>query len=285
MIARAVIAGAALVGAAALAGAGWAHRARVGDAREAEAAWAVLEATATPAPHRFDPVMVAALPEPARRYFAFAIAPGTPLKTVAVIEMSGQFGLGDARRPNDLPMQARQILAPPHGFVWIARFGSGPMRMAGSDGLVGDRAWTRFWLLGLAPLARAAGGTDLARSARGRLIGEALWAPAALLPQEGVRWAAVDADTARAHLTIAGEAHAFDLTVDADGRPLSLVLQRWSNANPEKVFRSQPFGARFGAVRTFEGFTVPVEIEAGNLFGTPQYFAFFKAQVRTVTWR
>jgi hypothetical protein len=40
-------------------------------------------------PGRFDASRVADLPEPARRYFAFAIAPDTPLWTVTEISMTG----------------------------------------------------------------------------------------------------------------------------------------------------------------------------------------------------
>ena len=91
--------------------------------------------------------MIAGLPEPARRYFRFAIAPGTPLRTVAVIEMTGRFGLGDKADHRFQPMRARQILAPSYSSVWIPRIGSGLMRMSGSDVLVDGAAWTRFWLL------------------------------------------------------------------------------------------------------------------------------------------
>lgn len=71
---------------------------------------------ATPA--KFALHMLEGLPEPARRFFSFAIAPGTPLYTVADIEMTGQFGMGDLHKPNYLPMQARQTLALPTGFIW-----------------------------------------------------------------------------------------------------------------------------------------------------------------------
>lgn len=69
------------------------------------------------APEVFDVSMVADLPEPARRFLTFAIAPGTPLWTVAEIEMRGRFSLGTKAEPNYMTMHARQTLAAPHGFI------------------------------------------------------------------------------------------------------------------------------------------------------------------------
>ncbi len=51
-------------------------------------------------PALFNPAMVESLPEPARRYFSFTIAPNTPLYTVADISMIGQFSLGTKNAPN-----------------------------------------------------------------------------------------------------------------------------------------------------------------------------------------
>lgn len=42
----------------------------------------------------FDPAVVHGLPEPARRFFHFAIKSGTPLRTAAVINMAGELSLG-----------------------------------------------------------------------------------------------------------------------------------------------------------------------------------------------
>ncbi|MEQ9561862.1 MAG: hypothetical protein RLN69_05025, partial [Woeseiaceae bacterium] len=61
---------------------------------------------------RFEPSMIAALPEPARRYFLYTIAVGAPLRTVVEIRMAGELGLGTKDKPNYLPMQAEQLLAP-----------------------------------------------------------------------------------------------------------------------------------------------------------------------------
>jgi hypothetical protein len=187
----------------------------------------------------FSPEQVQDLPNSARRYFLFAIAPGTPIRTAIEIETVGEIGLGTKDAPAYTPMLARQILRPLIGFVWRPRMGAGLMRITGSDGYIGGEGWTRFWLLACLPVARAGGTVDYARSAAARGIAEGLfWAPAAFLPGHGVEWEPINADTARMLADSRGERFTADLTVAEDGRPLSVVFQR----NPERVWRFQPFG-------------------------------------------
>jgi hypothetical protein len=77
-------------------------------------------------------------------------------------------------------------------------------------------------------------------------------------------------------------AQAVDVTVDAEGRPVTAVFQRWSNANPDKVHRLQPFGAHMSDFREVQGYRLPFRIEAGNMFGTDDYFPFFLANVTEI---
>jgi hypothetical protein len=230
----------------------------------------------------FDPAMVAGLPDPARRYFLYAIRPGTPLKIVADLEMTGELSLGSKEQPDYLPMTGRQVLRL-DGFVWRVRAGRPTMWFAGSDGFVDGDGWTRFWLYDAIPLVRAGGGDDFARSAAGRAVAESLfWAPAALLPSPQVQWEAVDADTARAVVTLAGHEHRVEITVGDDGRPRSVSLMRWSRENPEKRWRLQPFGGTIGAITEVDGYRVAAAVDGGNWFGTPDYFPFYKARVTRV---
>ena len=227
-------------------------------------------------PARFDPSMVADLPEPVRRYFRFAIRPGTPLHTVAEISMAGKFGLGSRAAPNYLPMTAEQVLALPSGFIWAMHAAKGALHMSGSD----SESWTRFWLMGLIPVARLGGTPDHTRSAFGRYAAEAVfWTPAALLPGPGVRWEAVDENTARVVVTHDGMVQPVDVTVAADGAPTLVTFPRWSDANPDKVHRLQPFGGYLSEYRDFGGFRLPTHVEAGNFFGTEAYFPFFIVDV------
>jgi hypothetical protein len=251
---------------------------RLWDGRADRMEWARLAALQPTNPAMYDPVMVADLPAPARRFFNFAIKPGTPLLTVAEIDMGGEFSLGTRDNPNYQPMDARQILAAPKGFVWKLKM-PGAVSVSGSD----TGSWTRFRVLGLIPVARMGGDTNHARAAYGRYVAEAVfWTPAALLPAPGVVWEALDQDTARVTVTHNELSQVVDMKVDAEGRPVVVRFMRWTNANPEKEHRLQPFGGHLSDFREVQGFRIPFNVEAGNMFGTDKYFAFFKAKVTAV---
>jgi len=115
------------------------------------AKWARLTALQPADPARYDPAIVATLPESAQRFFNFVIKSGTPLFTVAEIDMGGEFRLSSRDKPNPRPMDARQILAAPYSFVWMLRI-PGAVSLSGSD--TGKR--THFRLFGLVPIALGA---------------------------------------------------------------------------------------------------------------------------------
>jgi hypothetical protein len=256
------------------------------DAQEAERAVQELRDREVPLPDRYGPDMVAALPEPARRYFNFAIAPGTRLATVVELTMEGELSLGSKEKPDYQPMRARQVLAAPYGFVWDLHAGAGVMRITGSDAMVNDRSWTRFWLLRLVPVVRAGGDPDHLRSSFGRAVAEAaFWSPAFLLPREGVGWSQVDGDTARVTVTRGAIAQSVDIRVDGKGQPLWVSMPRWTNANPEQVYRTQPFGGELSDFRVVSGYRVPFRVEGGNFFGAADYFPFYKARVTDLRFR
>jgi hypothetical protein len=73
-----------------------------------------------------------------------------------------------------------------------------------------------------------------------------------------------------------------DVTVGAERRPVQVVFQRWSDANPEKVHRLQPFGGFLSDFRKVGGYRLPFRVEAGNMFGTDDYFPFFLAEVTDI---
>jgi len=216
----------------------------------------------------------------AQRYFARAIEPGTPLHRVVRLEMGGSFIMNG----NAMPMTAHQILAPPaQGFVWQAEVGSGLMRFAGSDGYHraggAEESWTKFWLRGLIPLARIGGNADHESAAATRVMLESIWAPASLLPQFGAEWVQTGPDSAEVRFAGVQGIEPMQITLDAEGNPLEVWALRWTDANPEKLHRLQPFGGRMLEMARHQGFLIPSRVELGNMWGTPEYAPFFLAHI------
>jgi hypothetical protein len=117
---------------------------RLYDANRANRAWRSIASAQSADTVRFDPASIADLPDPARRFFLFAIAPGARLPTAVELEMAGELSLGNKQAPNYKPMRARQILAGPRGFVWMLTAGSGLMRIAGPMGTLTARHGRAF---------------------------------------------------------------------------------------------------------------------------------------------
>ncbi len=256
----------------------WAARARQEHA--IDALWRELRAPA--GSEGFDPGMVDGLPAPAQRYLRRAIAPGTPLARSVRLTMHGTLRL----RPGGeaLPMRAEQVLSPPAGFIWRARVGRGALRFRGFDRYGHAQGRMRWWLLGLVPIVRA-GGPDVTRSAAGRLGGEAVCVPAALLPARGAAWEAVDDGTARVRLVVDGEPVTTTLRIGADGRLRHASLMRWRDNAGGGAPGYVRFDVELSGERTFGGYTVPARMRAGWRLGEADAFPFFDATVDTAEYR
>jgi hypothetical protein len=164
------------------------------------------------------------------------------------------------------------------GFRWDARIGRLGVSFVGADTYAHGRGRTWFRLWDRIPIVRA-GGPDVSRSARGRLAIESIWCPASLLPQRGVTWEAIDAWTARATLTIDGQAIPLTLTIGARGNLQSVKIDRWGNLTPDGHYAAIPFGAEIFVEQTFGGYTVPSYLSVNWWHDTDQEFQFFTARV------
>jgi hypothetical protein len=186
---------------------------------------AALSAKTEEEPPRFDVDSLADLPSPARRFLAHALPPGTPLADSLELEMTGEIAL----RGRWMPFRARQVLRAGRGFVWEAFVGRKLMRFRGADALGPGGARMDFRLYGVLPVVRASG-SDIARSAAGRLAAETVvWMPQALTPQRQARWRGRDDERAIVTIHAAGELIDVEVTVDESGALRELSLQRWDS--------------------------------------------------------
>jgi hypothetical protein len=106
-----------------------------------------------------------------------------------------------------------------------------------------------------------------------------LWLPTTLLPENGVAWHQLGPNEARVTLGRFSPPLVLHLTLSESGAVREVVGLRWSDANPERRFKLQPFGGTMTAEASFQGLTIPTALSVGNHFGTGDYLPFFQARV------
>lgn len=214
--------------------------------------WNSPPVTAVP----FDPDTVQGLPEPARRYLLHAIAPGALMASTFSLGMRGQIKLNGAW----CGFKARQVTRAGAGFVWRARVTMKGLPVVGSDRWIDGHGAMAWKLLGLFPVVTAAG-PDISRSGLGRMQGEMVWLPTALMG-DGVKWSSSASDHVRVEFQSGGHPAALDLQINGQGGLVGLAYQRWGN--PEgAAFGHHTFGGVFDAEGTFQGITIPTRMNIG----------------------
>ncbi|GCE78487.1 hypothetical protein CBZ_35430 [Cellulomonas biazotea] len=217
------------------------------------------------------------LPAPVRRWLARAVPAGASTSSTAVVAMSGRIRVGAWR-----PFEARQVIAAGTGYVWaaVARFGRLPV--LGYDRYSDGTGEMRWRLAGVVPVVTARG-SDVGRSAAGRLAGEIVLNPGAAL-SPSVRWEPVDDAHALAQVTVDGVEHVVTIEVDAVGTVRSARVPRWGDPDGTG-FAVHDFVARCTGDRMLGGYRVPARVVAGWDLDAPGAEPFIELEVDAATFR
>lgn len=229
---------------------------------------------------RFDAGQLDGRPEPARRYLAHAIAPGTALAAAVRLHMHGQIRLKGWQ-----PFRAEQVIRANGDMLWRASVRLHGLPLSGYDCLLAGAGRMQWKLFGLIPLLRAAG-PDITRSAAGRVCAELIWLPSALC-DAGLAWRALDPSHAHAGIALAGERSHLSLALGAGGQPERLTLQRWGNPDGAG-FGYASFGALIEDEACFAGYTIPTRLRVGwhpNHAGFDGDGEFFRVSVDYAQFR
>lgn len=219
------------------------------------------------------------LPEAARRYLEHAIAPKTKIASAVRLQMHGEIKL-----KKWIPFKAKQVICRERGLIWSATAWMNGLPILGSDRIV-DGVGTMQWkLLGLFPVMMATG-SDITRSAFGRLQAEFVWLPSVFCDHE-VSWTMIDSSHLHSSFVVQGEKAELDFTIDQTGRLKTLKLLRWGNPEGAECHYVD-FGGIVEEEATFCGYTIPTRLRVGWYFGTERFESegeFFRVTIDDVIY-
>jgi len=220
------------------------------------------------------------LPPGARRYLQHAITRGERLATAVRLRMHGRI-----RLKAWYPFEAEEFIDWGRGFLWRATVKMKGVRISGFDSLQNGIGTVRWKLFGVLPLVMASG-TDITRSAAGRVNVESIWLPS-VLTDRNVRWIENDALCPEATFSAHGEQAELAYTIAENGRLLSVNMPRWGNPgnSPFAYYSCGGFAEEEG---TFAGYTIPTRMRIGWHFGTTRFDRegeFFRVTIDDAQYR
>ncbi len=156
-------------------------------------------------PMHYDARELEGLPAPVQRYFRAVLKDGQPIVRAVTIEMTGTINMSaTAEQWKPFTSVQRVVTAAAgsrSGFIWDAQIAMLPgIEVRVVDSYIAGKGLLRAALLGLFTVADMSGDGDgeMARGEFMRFFAETPWYPTALLPSQGVQWAAVDGTSANA---------------------------------------------------------------------------------------
>ena len=217
--------------------------------------------TSSTLPARYDARELGGLPAPVQRYFRAVLKDGQPIIAAASIEQAGTFNMSETAEAWK-PFTAKQrVITQRPGFDWDARIMMFPGVAAHiHDAYVAGHGMLHGAVLGLIPVVNMPDSPELQQGEFMRYFMEALWYPTALLPSQGVRWQAVDDQSARATLTDGVITRTWTFRFQDDGLIDSARAEsrgRLVNGVPSGA----PWQGRFWNYAVRHGMRVPLEGE------------------------
>jgi hypothetical protein len=141
------------------------------------------------------------LPIPVQRFFRAAMREGQPMIAAVHMQHTGMFNMGEQQDQWKPFTSTQDVDTRPPGFVWNGAVAMLPgVSVRVHDAYVRGQGLLHPAVLGLFSLTKLQGTGDIAQGEFLRYLAEAAWYPTALLPNQGVRWEAVDDHSARAYL-------------------------------------------------------------------------------------
>lgn len=209
---------------------------------------------------RFAYEQVQGLPQPVQRYFKYALPDGQPYLSYLRLQHSGTFKTGMDKPAMDIKGE-QYFTAQPPGFVWIGR----TKQFRAHDSYVNNTGNLSVYLFGLLRIVNSKGET-IDQAELLRWLGESVWMPTNLLPDEHIQWTAIDDQRAKITFTWNGQTVYYIVHINEQGQITRMQTERYMDENT-----LQDWVGEVSEYREVDGMMVPTEIKASWLLEQGKY--------------
>ena len=205
------------------------------------------------------------LPAPVMRYFETVLTQGQSMVASARLRQTGRINMRDAGNHWRHFSAVQRVVARRPGFDRDARIAIAPgVSVRVHDAYVAGEGQLRAAVLGLFSVAHTVPSAALSEAELMRFLAEAVWLPTALLPSQGVVWAAVDAQSATATLQDSGHCVRLLFHFQTDGLVDSVRAEARTRL-VDGVATAAPWHGRFRHAAARGGMMVPLAAEVAWL--------------------
>jgi len=207
----------------------------------------------------YDEAMIEDLPDPVQRYFRFALQDGQPYLRYLRLKHSGTFIPGPDKQWMEIDGE-QYFSAHPPAFVWKGK----TKIFRARDSYVEDQGNLSVYLFGLIRIVNEKGG-KIDQAELLRWLGESVWMPTNLLPDEHLRWSPIDEQSAKLSFTHNGISVCYIVEFDREGRVVRMETERYMDDGLEK------WEGKVSDYCIHNGMRVPASIEGSWLLEDGKY--------------
>ena len=200
------------------------------------------------------------LPKPVKAYFHYALEENQEYVNYLRLKHSGTFKLGKDKDWMDIEGKQYFRTNPP-GFVW-----EGKNRMfKARDSYVEQKGNLSVYLFGFLRIIKSEG-AHVDQAELLRWLGESVWMPTNLLPDENKQWKAIDDTSARIELSYEGLNVYYDVYFNEQNQITRLETQRYMEKD-----KLENWVGEVSNYQKVNGMMVPADIEASWMLEDGKY--------------
>ena len=209
------------------------------------------------------------LPKPLQGYFRYALEDGQSCLSQLRLKHTGRFKTGVEKDWVDIKGE-QYFTAQPPGFVWLGKTKAFKAR----DSYVTNNGNLSVYLFGSLRIVNSKGRTvDQAELLR--WLGESVWMPTNLLPNEHISWSGIDENTAKITFDWNGHSVYYIVHFNEKNQVIKIETERYMEEN-----RLEKWEGRLGDYRQVNGIRVPGSIEASWLLKEGKHtYADFRVEI------